>query len=107
MLFYVFIKVFQKNGPKGIGFDAFELGFELGGAIWNYQILHFRSSGESGARAWNPSIQYFFALFSSPLERRIGRSSGVICLTLERTSSVRRAEISPNQYYYSTLERES
>ncbi|KAF5946111.1 hypothetical protein HYC85_016339 [Camellia sinensis] len=43
--------------PKRSSFDAFKLGFELGGAIWNSQILHFRSSGESNARAWNLSIQ--------------------------------------------------
>ncbi|KAF5942124.1 hypothetical protein HYC85_019766, partial [Camellia sinensis] len=66
------------NGPKRIGFDAFECELELGGAIWNFQILHLRSSGESGARAWNPSIQHLSALFYSPLERRIGRSSGVM-----------------------------
>ena len=57
---------------------------------------------ERGIRASSIS-----ALFYSPLERRIGRSSEVMCLKLERASSVRRAEISPIQYFYSTLERES
>ncbi|KAF5946954.1 hypothetical protein HYC85_017182 [Camellia sinensis] len=70
-------KMFQ-NGPKRIDFVAFRLEFELGGAIWNSQILHFRSSGETYARAENPSIQHFSALFYSPLERRIGSSSGVM-----------------------------
>ena len=57
---------------------------------------------ERGIRASSIS-----ALFYSPLQRRIGHSSGVMCLELERESSVRRAEISSIQYFYSTLERES
>ncbi|KAF5939353.1 hypothetical protein HYC85_023612 [Camellia sinensis] len=38
--------LFLENEPKRISFVAFRLEFELGGAIWNSQILHFRSSGE-------------------------------------------------------------
>ena len=71
-------KCFLEIQPKRIGFDAFKLEFELGGAIWVFQISHFRSSGESYARAWNPSNQHLSALFYSPLELRIGRSSGVL-----------------------------
>ena len=74
-ILYVY-KCFLETQPKRIGFDAFDLGFWLGGAIWNFQILHSRSSGENGARAGNSSIQHLCTVLQSAraedwaLERR-------------------------------------
>ena len=92
MLFYVFTNVFRGKGPKGIGFNAFELDFELEIRIWKFQILNSRLSGVTGARAWNLCSQYF-ALFWRPLERNNWRSSGTFCLMLERVSSAQSSVI--------------
>ncbi|KAF5930051.1 hypothetical protein HYC85_030924, partial [Camellia sinensis] len=73
--------------PKRSSFESWKLGLSLEVQSGFSRFLHFRLSGELGARAENPSIQYFSTLFYSPLERMIGRSSGVLCLKLERASS--------------------
>ena len=99
MLFYVFINFFQKMGPRGSILMLLNLvfGLEVQSGISRFCI--FARAGES------------------PLERGIRASSSFLCTVLqsvraedwalERASSVRRAEIPPIQYFYSTLERES
>ena len=59
-------------------------------------ISRFRTPARAGKVTLERGIRAssISALFYSPLERSIGRSSGVMCLKLERASSVRRAEIS-------------
>ena len=75
MFNYEFTCVFWKFSPRGRVLMLLNLVLELGGAIWVFQISHFRSNGGSAARAWNPSIQHLSALFCSPLEQRTGSSS--------------------------------
>ncbi|KAF5949590.1 hypothetical protein HYC85_011583 [Camellia sinensis] len=60
------------NEAKRIEFDTFEVEFELEVQIWEFQILDSRSSG---------------------LERGNLRSSGTLCLTLERMSSAQSSVI--------------
>ncbi|KAF5934344.1 hypothetical protein HYC85_030515 [Camellia sinensis] len=76
-----------ENGPKRIGFDAFlfvSLSLEVQSGIPRFctSARAEKVALERGFRASSIS-----ALFYSPLERRIGRSSGVMCLKLERASS--------------------
>ena len=106
VLFYMFTSVFWKFSPRGSVLMLLNLGFGLEVQSGIPRFCTSARAGEvpleRGIRASSISV-----LFYSQLERRIGRSSGVMCLKLERASSVRRAEISSIQYFYSTLERES
>ena len=77
MIFYVFINVFQKMGPRGLVLMLLSLvlNLELESGISRFQSS--ARAGGSAARAVKSSFQHL-ALFYSPLERRIGRSSGVM-----------------------------
>ena len=106
MIFYMFTSVFWKFSPRGRVLSCYNLvfGLEVRSGFSRFctparagEVTH-----ERGIRASRIS-----ALFYNLLERRTGRSSGVLCLKLARASSVHRAEILPFQYFYSTLERES
>ena len=107
MLFYVFTSVFPEISPRGsvLMLLNLSLSLEVQSGISRFRTPARAEIGtlERGIRASSIS-----ALFYSPLERRIGRSSGIACLTLERASSVRQAEISPIQHFWlfcRTLER--
>ena len=86
MLFYVFIKVFQKNGPKRIGFDAFKLGFGLEVQSGFSRFCTFARAGkvtlEREIRASSISLHCFAVRSSGGLGARAES-----CLTFERASS--------------------
>ena len=77
-IFYVFINVFQKMGPRGLVLMYLNVSLSLEVQSGIPRFCTSARAGGSDARAWNPSIQHLSALFYSPLERRIGRSSGVM-----------------------------
>jgi len=86
------LRCFLENWPKRIEIYGLKLGFELEVQIWNFQNLDSRSSGVTGARAWKSCSQHF-VLFWNPLERNNWRSSGTLCLMLERVSSAQSSVI--------------
>ena len=77
MLFYVFINVFQKMGPTGLVLMHLKVSLSL-------EVQSGISRFCTSARAEEVPLERrirassISALFYSPLERRIGRSSGVM-----------------------------
>ncbi|KAF5955342.1 hypothetical protein HYC85_008198 [Camellia sinensis] len=88
----------SRLSPGGDSEEGMENG-KLMKAVTGARILNSRSSGVTGARAWKSCSQYF-VLFLSQLERGNLRSSGTLCLTLERMSS---AQSSVNFTYLALL----
>ena len=101
MLLHVFINVFQKMSPRGRVLMLLNLSLSL-------EVQSGFSRFRTSARAGEVPLERRIRASSISLHCFTVRSSGVLGARAEfvSSSSVRRAEISPIQYFYNTLEWE-
>ncbi|CAL5332497.1 unnamed protein product [Camellia sinensis] len=83
----------MENGPKRIGFDAFELGFGPGARIWDFQISVVRSSGGSAARAGKSSFQHLaLVLLAAGTDTSVGTMEWALSLLLNNPHILQKAQ---------------